>query len=305
MLRPKGAVRVNCRPLPDEIAPRGEGTGTSPMGTPQRKRLRVCREHHRLDNKCMAMAAPGSDRCALHHLEAFTHQRALNRRRRLCGCGAHPDPGYRTCARCRVWAWWSKRCQRHPELRLEYRTTQFAAGYCDHGDAARAVREAGLGEGSGARRKGWQLLQKPHIRAVIAARSAAVLNHAHQRAEDDARVAAFTRDVELDRLARLELTALLDLEEAERKQKLLMRLDHMAGGRHRIGSQGGAQSRFSRVCRQYFGEPAHREPGRCCCGKLATSPRGASCDRCRERNRHYRRRYRAKVRARGSISRTA
>ena len=174
MLRPKGAVRVNCRPLPDEIAPRGEGTGTSPMGTPQRKRLRVCREHHRLDNKCMAMAAPGSDRCALHHLEAFTHQRALNRRRRLCGCGAHPDPGYRTCARCRVWAWWSKRCQRHPELRLEYRTTQFAAGYCDHGDAARAVREAGLGEGSGARRKGWQLLQKPHIRAVIAARSAAV-----------------------------------------------------------------------------------------------------------------------------------
>ena len=118
-------------------------------------------------------------------------------------------------------------------------------------------------------------------------------------------MAAFTRDVELDRLARLELTALLDLEEAERKQKLLMRLDHMAGGRHRIGSQGGAQSRFSRVCRQYFGEPAHREPGRCCCGKLATSPRGASCDRCRERNRHYRRRYRAKVRARGSISRTA
>ena len=244
----------------------------------------------------MAMAAPGSDRCALHHLEAFTQQRALNRRRRLCGCGAQPDPGYRTCARCRVWAWWSKRRQRHPELRLDYRTTRFAAGYCDHGNAARAVREAGLGEGSGARRKGYQLLQKPFIRAAIAARSAAVVNHVHQRAEDDARVAALTRDVELDRLARLELTALLDLEEAERKQKLLMRLHHMAGGGHRVGSQGGAQSRFSRVCRQYRGEPAHREPGRCCCGQPATSPRGASCDYCRERNRHYRRRYRAKVR---------
>ena len=33
-----------------------------------------------------------------------------------------------------------------------------------------------------------------------------------------------------------------------------------------------------------------------CCGQPATSPRGASCDRCRERDRHYRRRYRAKVR---------
>ena len=79
-----------------------------------------------------------------------------------------------------------------------------------------------------------------------------------------------------------------------------MRLHHevIAGGRrHRVGSQGGAQSRLARVCRQYRGEPAHREPGRCCCGKLATSPRGASCDYCRERNRHYRRRYRAKVRA--------
>ena len=77
-----------------------------------------------------------------------------------------------------------------------------------------------------------------------------------------------------------------------------MRLHHevMAGGGHRVGSQGGAQSRFARVCRQYRGEPAHREPGRCCCGKPATSLRGASCDYCRERNRHYRRRYRAKVR---------
>ena len=231
----------------------------------------------------MAMAAPGSDRCALHHLEAFTQQQALNRRRRLCGCGAQPDPGYRTCARCRVWAWWSKRRQRHPELRLDYRTTRFVAGYCDHGNAARAVRESGLGEGSGARRKGYQLLQKPHVRAAISARSAAVLNHADQRAE-------------LDRLARLELTALLKIEEAERRQWILIRLHHEAGGRHRVGSQGGAQSRFSRVCRQYFGEPAHREPDRCCCGKLVTSPRGASCDYCRERNRHYRRRYRTKVR---------
>ena len=208
----------------------------------------------------MAMAAPGSDRCALHHLEAFTQQRALNRRRRLCGCGAQPDPGYRTCAWCRVWAWWSKRRQRHPALRLDYRTTRFAAGYCDHGNAARAAREAGLGDGSGARRKGYQLLQKPHVRAAIAARSAAVLNHADQRAEDDARAAALAREAEHDRLARLELTARLD-----RQQRILMRLHHevMAGGRHRVGSQGGAQSRFARICRQYRGEPAHREPGRC------------------------------------------
>ena len=264
----------------------------------QQRRPRVCREHHRLDRKCMAMAAPGSDRCALHHLEAFTQQRALNRRRRLCGCGAQPDPGYRTCVFCRTWATWRKRCQRNPALRLEYRTTRFATGYCDHGNAARAAREAGLGEGSGAKRKGWQLLQKPHIRAAIAARSAAVLNHAHQRAEDDARAAALAREAELDRLARVELTALLDLEDAERKQKLLRRMHRevMHGGRYRVGSQGGAQSRFARVCRQYRGEPAHREPGRCCCGQPATSPRGASCDYCRERNRHYRRRYRAKVR---------
>ena len=150
--------------------------------------------HHRLDRKCMAMAAPGSDRCTRHHLEAFTQQRALNRRRRLCGCGAQPDPGHRTCALCRTWAWWSKRCQRNPALRLDYRTQQFIRGYLDHGNAARAVRESGLGEGSGARRKGWQLLQKPHVRAAIAARSAAVVNYAHQRAEDDARVAALTRD---------------------------------------------------------------------------------------------------------------
>ena len=200
-----------------------------------------------------------------------------------------PDPGYRTCARCRVWAWWSKRRQRNPALRLDYRTTRFVAGCADHGNAARAAREAGLGDSSGARRKGYQLLQKPYIRAAIADLKAAVLNRAHPRAEDDARAAALTRDAEHDRLARLELTALLEIEEADRQQRILMRLHHevMAGGR---------QSRFARVCRQYRGEPAHREPGRCCCGSLATSPRGASCDRCRERNRHYRRRYRAKVR---------
>ena len=52
----------------------------SPMA--KQRRPRVCREHHRLDRKCMALAAPGSDRCALHHLEAFTDRRALNRRRR-------------------------------------------------------------------------------------------------------------------------------------------------------------------------------------------------------------------------------
>ena len=234
----------------------------------KQRRPRVCREHHRPERKCMAMATPGSDRCALHHLKAFTRQR-------------------------------------NPALRLDYRQTRFVAGYCDHGNAARAARDAGLGEGSGARRKGYQLLQKPYIRAAIADLKAAVLNRAHRRAEDDARAAALAREAELDRQARLELTALLEIEEAERRQRILMRLHHEAGGRHRVGSQGGAQSRFARVWRQYRGEPAHREPGRCCCGKLATSPRGASCDRCRGRSRHYRRRYRAKVRARGSISRTA
>ena len=156
----------------------------------QQRRPRVCREHHRLDRKCMALAAPGSDRCALHHLEAFTQQRALNRRRRLCGCGAQPDPGWRTCARCRVWAWWAKRRQRNPALRLEYRTTRFVAGCADHGNAARAAREAKLGTGLGARRKGYQLLQKPYIRAAIADLKAAVLNRADQRAEGDARAAA-------------------------------------------------------------------------------------------------------------------
>ena len=57
--------------------------GSSPHGTgfpmAKQRRPRVCREHHRSDRKCMAMAAPGSDRCALHHLEAFTDRRALNR----------------------------------------------------------------------------------------------------------------------------------------------------------------------------------------------------------------------------------
>ena len=120
----------------------------------------------------MAMAAPGSDRCALHHLEAFTDRRALNRRRRLCGCGAQPDPGYRTCAFCagRLGDLVGKDASVNPALRFDYRSTRFVAGYCDHGNAARAARDAGLGEGSGARRKGYQLLQKPHVRAVIAAR---------------------------------------------------------------------------------------------------------------------------------------
>ena len=65
------------------------------------------------------------------------------------------------------------------------------------------------------------------------------------------------RDAELDRLARVELTALLDLEDAERKQKLLRRMHRevMHGGRYRVGSQGGAQSRFARVCRQYRASP--------------------------------------------------
>ena len=219
-----------CQLLPDDRAPHGAGTGF-PMA--KQRRPRVCREHHRLDRKCMALAAPGSDRCALHHLEAFTHQRALNRT---------PD----------------------------------------------TAPVPGVGSGRAGEKN-----------------ASAILNRAHQRAEREERAAALAREAERDRLARLELTALLEIEEAERRQRILMRLHHEAGGRHRVGSQGGAQSRFARVCRQYRGEPAHREPGRCCCGQLATSPRGASCDYCRERNRHYRRRYRAKVRARGSISRTA
>ena len=59
-----------------------------------------------------------------------------------------------------------------------------------------------------------------------------------------------------DRLARLELTALLEIEEAERRQRILMRLHHEAGGRHRVGSQGGAQSRFARVWRSMAAEAA-------------------------------------------------
>ena len=211
------------------------GTGF-PMA--KQRRPRVCREHHRPDRKCMAMAAPGSERCTRHHLEDLH-----------AATGSQPPP---------------------PVVRMR--------------------------RSLGARRVGYCLLQKPHVRAAIADLKAAILNRAHQRAEDEEQAAALAREAELDRLARLELTARLEIEEAERRQRILMRLHHEAGGRHRVGSQGGAQSRFARVCRQYRGEPAHREPGRCCCGQLATSPRGASCDYCRERNRHYRRRYRAKVR---------
>ena len=257
----------------------------------------VCREHHRPDNKCMSMAAPGSDRCALHHLEAYTRLRAVNRQLGRCGCGADPDPGYRSCARCRVWSTYRKRCQRHPELRMEYETQQFIRAYRDHGNAARAVREAKLGTGLGARRKGYRLLQKGYIRAKLDELKAATLDRERQQVEEDARSAALTREVELDRLARLELAALLEIDRADREQGLLIRLhrEAMRGAmNYRAGSRGGAQSQFARVCRQYNGEPAHREPGQCCCGQPATSPRGASCDRCRERDRHYRRRYRAR-----------
>ena len=95
--RPRVRRLAYCQLLPDDKAPHGAGTGF-PMA--KQRRPRVCREHHRLDRKCMALAAPGSDRCARHHLVAFTDRRALNRRRQWCGCGAQPDPGYRTCARC-------------------------------------------------------------------------------------------------------------------------------------------------------------------------------------------------------------
>ena len=219
--RPRVRRLAYCQLLPDDRAPHST-VRASPWRNSEGRES--AGKHHRPDRKCMAMAAPGSDRCALHHLEAFTQQRALNRRRRLCGCGAQPDPGYRTCARCRVWAWWAKRRQRNPALRLDYRTTRFGAGCADHGNAARAAREAKLGTGLGARRVGYCLLQKPHVRAAIADLKAAILNRAHQRAEDEERAAALAREAELDRLARLELTALLEIEEAERELKMLMSL---------------------------------------------------------------------------------
>ena len=111
-------------------------------------------------------------------------------------------------------------------------------------------------------------------------------------------MAAITREAERERLERVTLTAQLELEAEAREFKLLKRMERevMRVGMDRDGSRGGTQSRFARICRQWRGEPAHREPGQCCCGQPATSARGASCDRCRERNRHYRRRYRARLR---------
>ena len=54
------------------------------------------------------------------------------------GCGAQPDPRFRTCANCRVWSSWLKRCQHNPALRLDHRTRQFIAGCVSHGNAAAA-----------------------------------------------------------------------------------------------------------------------------------------------------------------------
>ena len=102
----------------------------------------------------MEYAAPGSALCKQHHLADLTRQRSIKRRRGLCGCGAQPDPGYRTCARCRSWATWRKRGQRNPALRLVYETQQFIVAYLEHGNAARAAREAKLGTGPAAARKG-------------------------------------------------------------------------------------------------------------------------------------------------------
>ena len=142
-----------------------------------------------------------SDRCDRHHLEAFTRQRKVNRQLGLCKCGARPeDPRFRTCAKCRVWASWRKRCQLNPALRLDYRTRQFVAGYVDHGNAARAVREAELGTGLGARRNGYQLLRKPYIRNAIEDLKAAILKRGRQATEDEARLAKLQMRRRLDRL---------------------------------------------------------------------------------------------------------
>ena len=70
-------------------------------------------------------------------------------------------------------------------------------------------------------------------------------------------MAALTREVELERLERVELAALLDLEAADaRELKLIKRLRRevlRVGGLDREGSRGGSQSRLARVCRQYRG----------------------------------------------------
>ena len=158
----------------------------------------------------------------------------------------------------------------------------------DHGNAARAAREARLGTGTAAKRVGHRLLQKPYIRTRLEELKADAVIRADQRAQDDERIAALTREVEIERLEHVELAELVKLEVEARKLKFLERMLAMRGGMDRNGSRGGTQSRFARVCRQWRGEPAQREPGRCCCGVPATSARGASCDRCRERNRHYR-----------------
>ena len=166
--RPRVRRLVYCQLLPDDRAPHST-VRASPWRNSEGR------------ESAGSTTDPIASAWRWRHLEAFTQQRALNRRRRLCGCGAQPDPGYRTCAWCRVWASWAKRRQRNPVLRLDYRTTQFVAGCADHGNAARAAREAKLGTGLGARRVGYCLLQKPHVRAAIADLKAAILNRAHQR----------------------------------------------------------------------------------------------------------------------------
>ena len=196
----------------------------------------------------MSYAVAGSALCKQHHLEDLTRRRSINRRRGLCGCGAQPDPGYRTCAWCRTWATWRKKGQRHPELRLVYETQQFCRAYLEHGCAARAAREAKLGTGPGAARKGYRLLQKTHIRARLEELKAAIINSARRQADDDARVAALTREVERDSLDRVELAALLDLEAAEaRELKLLKRIRReVRPSMDRGGSRGAAHNRGSR-----------------------------------------------------------
>ena len=144
---------------------------------------------------------------------------------------------------------------------MVYETQQFIRAYLDHGNAARAAREAKLGTGTAAARKGYRLLQKTHIRARLEELQADAVIRADQQAKDDERVAALTREVELDSVERLELTALIDLQKAEdRELKLIKRLRRAVtlGGvlRYRKGTRGGSQSRLARVCRQYRGEQA-------------------------------------------------
>ena len=87
-----------------------------------------------------------------------------------------------------------KECNAILSYGLAGQLQKFVHGYARHGNAARAVREAHLSDGSGARRKGWQLLQKPHVvKAIIAELRQRKAADARQRASDDWRLGAASR----------------------------------------------------------------------------------------------------------------